>query len=154
MSSTSVLVFPLCRKSFWNIDNFIVLNSYTGHLLQYKSLLSLSLHFHLLHFVSSPSPPVLPLVILDEISQPGEQSKSTPEILPHSSYPLSKIQVVVQKELLFGYRDIPNQPSYHHTAHCHPCMVTHWQPRKYFGLRGPIFDTEINIFSTTFTWEL
>jgi len=78
-----------------------------GLLLESISPLSLSpLHFYLLLFLTNSPAPNLPVVILDEISQPGVQSKSLPKIFPPSSNPLSNNQVVIQKELLCCYRDI------------------------------------------------
>ena len=49
--------------------------------------LSLSLHFSLIHILSNPPAPSLPVLILEEISQLGYQSMSLPKIFPPSSDP-------------------------------------------------------------------
>jgi len=91
-----------------------------------QNLLYPSLHFSLLHCLSNPPAPCLPVVILDEISQPGKQSKLLPYIFPPSSYALSNIKVVVQKELIPSYRDILTRASYTHTSHFQSFLLTHW----------------------------
>ena len=89
------------------------------------SFISLSLSPHIPpSFLSSPPAPNFPVVILVDMSQPGSQSKSLPNIFPPSSNPLSNIQVMVQKEQLCRYRDIPTRPSYPNTSHFQPFIVT------------------------------
>ena len=79
---------------------------------------SLSIQLHLLHFISNPPAQWLPVMIMDDISQPGEQSKSLPNIFSPSSYPLSNMQVLVHKEFLCRYTVIPPRASYPHASHC------------------------------------
>ena len=120
------------------------------------SFLSLSLPFYLLHSLANPAAPRLPGMILDELPQLGQKSKSLPNILPTSSDPPSKLQAVVQKELIHMNRHTfwhgPSPPT--HTTHCQPFMMIHWPPHIFCGLCGPKFDSEIKMFSTTFTWGL
>lgn len=66
--------------------------------------LTLSLSTSFLKFLSNPPSPILTLVILVEISQPGEQSKCFFQHFPSFSYPLSNIQGVFQKVLLSTLR--------------------------------------------------
>ena len=80
--------------------------------------------------------------------------QSLHNLFPSSSDPLSNIQAVVQKEFLCSYKDIPTQPSHPESSRCQPFKVTCWPSHMYCGLRGPIFDSESTIFSTTFTWGL
>ena len=94
----------------------------------------LSLYFPLLHFLPNPPAQSLPVMILEDISQPGEQSKSIPTIFPPSSDPLSNIQPVVQKEFLHWHRDITNWTSYPHFSHCQHFRLTRWPPHTYCGL--------------------
>ena len=96
----------------------------------------------------------LPVVILYVIFQSGYQSKYLPNIFPLSSYSLSYIQAVVQKELLCSYRDNLSPPSNHNTSHCQPCTVTHWPPHIYCCLCFSILDSEIYTFSSMLTWGL
>ena len=79
--------------------------------------LPLSLQFLLL-FLSNPPAPIFPVVILGDISQPGLQSKSLPNIFPPFSNTLTNKEAVVLKQLLCWSRDIPTRPSYPNTSHC------------------------------------
>ena len=88
------------------------------------SFLSLSLPFYLLHSLANPAAPRLPGMILDELPQLGQKSKSLPNILPTSSDPPSKLQAVVQKELIHMNRHtFWHGPSPRHTL---PIVSPSW----------------------------
>ena len=91
---TRVLVFPLCwiaSKHRQMLGAEIM--PWTVSWKKISSLsLSLSLCLHFLHYLSSPSVPNLPGVILVEIPQPGEQSKSLNNMSPSPCNPLSNIK--------------------------------------------------------------
>lgn len=110
-----MLFRPWIRIATWTSDTYLVLKICPGFFLESKFPLSLSLSlsiylsfsFNLCQSLSYPVASSLPGVMPDELSQPGEQSKSLANIFPLSSDPPCKIQVVVQKEVFSWYRVIP-----------------------------------------------
>lgn len=62
--------------------------------------------------------------------------------------------MVIQKEHLCSYRDIPYQPSNSNTSHDQPCLLNCWSPHMIYVICGLIIESEINTLSTTFTWGL
>lgn len=119
-SGTRLLICPLCQISSWNTDISLEKLSLPWTVAWVKIsfisiapsiyllfLISLALHFTPLYFLFNPHAPSLPGVILDEISRPGGQSKALHNLFPLSSYALPNIKLVVQKEHLCFYRDVP-----------------------------------------------
>lgn len=121
---TRVLGFPLYHVSYRHPDIGLALKIWPGLRIESnspipltRSLLplssffslpsSLSHHFILLCFLSNPLAPISPVVIVDVISQTEYHSKPLLNIHPLSSDSLSNMQVVVQRESLCSYREIP-----------------------------------------------
>ena len=111
---------------------------------------SLSHHFTLLHFLSNHLARTLTVVILDVISQPGYQSKFLPNI---------SLGLLIPYQI---YKWCSRQKSSLHLATFHlglptpllPLLalnINPLTPHMYCRLCGPIFDSEINTFSTRFT---
>lgn len=129
---TSVLFLPWNRISTWNTDTCWVLRYCPGLQLDWKNhifslfpssiapLLCTSLLFSLC--ILNPAVPIFPRVILDVISQQGEQSKTLPNNFPPYSDHPSKIQSVLQKEHLCKKRDIPK---WDHLPPIFPLSVLH-----------------------------
>ena len=114
---------------------------------------SLSQSFTFLHVVSNHLAPRLPVVILDVISHPEYQSISLPNIFHLSFYPLSNIKARSWRTTLFLEKLSKKaiQPRFFPLSGLHSDPLP---PHMHCGLCGPIYDSEINIFSTTYTWEL
>lgn len=147
----------------WNADTCLKLRSCPGLLLESKSQLYTSLLLSLPLSLYPLSPLLHPFSVESSCptftcGDPGKNisARIAVQVLPKffslSFNPLSIIKVVVQKEHLCLYIDIPNQSSYPEYSHFQPLMVTHWQPYMYCSLHVTIFDLEMNTFSTKFTW--
>ena len=104
-SGTRVQLVPSGHTSPWTTEACLALRSCPGLLLESRTPLSLSLSLCWILL-----PPRCPGVILENISEPGEQSNSLPNILPLSSDPQPKIQTFIQKELLWRTRQTPTRP--------------------------------------------
>ena len=47
--------------------------------------------------------------------------------------------------------DTPTRSSFHNTSHIQSFLWKRWPRHLYFGLQGPILDSESNTLETTFT---
>lgn len=151
-----MLDFPLCQISSWNANTCLALRSCPGQLL-FQTLFifhSFSLStspfctfsWNLLPQVTSGDPGwhILARVAVQVFTQKFPSVFRSP--IKHKSGGPEKIHC--------WYRDITSRPSKPHTSHWEPVMLTSWPPHIYWDLCGPIFDSNINTFSTTFTWWL
>ena len=109
----SVLLLPWGQISSWNPDKLLAFKSGPGLLLESKSPFSttdsLSLCVCLYHFLLNSTATRFPLLILEKLSQPGEPSKSLPNIFSPSYHPPSKVQSVILKVPLFRNRYTPTR---------------------------------------------
>ena len=115
--------------------------------------LSLSLPFYLPHTLSNPDAPSITEVVMDEISEPGKQSKSLPNIFG-LLIPNPKYKHCSERTPLVGIGTSQLWQFSSHSSHYQSFIGTHWPRHIYGGLCCPKFDSEIKTFSTTFTWRL
>ena len=161
-TSLEMLSFTGHCESTENSDTSLEMLSFPGLLHESKSPLSLSFYFSPSLYLSC-FPLHTPSLSLESSCPKLNRGEPGWYILARIAFqvftnPLSsvilcliKYKMVVQKELLCWYGDIPTWPSYPNTSHFQPFMLTCWILPMFCGLPCPIFDSGSNTFSTMFT---
>ena len=133
---------PLTPPQHWDLTQKCCLN---------HNILYLQLHY-LSHFVSNFTATRFPLLIQEQLSQPGESFKLLQNIVPLYYYSPSKIELVFQKETLWSNIDIPTRsilPTVIQLSalHLDPLKTSSGLHTKWlkFGLRDQNFSNHVHM---------
>ena len=158
-SDTRVLVFPLCQISSWNTDNCLRLRLCPGWMLESKSPSSLSVYLYLSQLLplslslksschkftcGDPGWHISARIVIQVFTQIFPSIFQSP--IKYTSGGAKRNHLLVYRHYISAI--LP--PIF-------PLSALSADPRTnsyVWGLRGPIYDSEINIYSTTLTWGL